>query len=60
MTVENTIAKYKKYVEVGNDAGAEVLKQHMLTAKKYQGHPFLQELGVVKPEVKPVGKKPKG
>ena len=48
MTVENCILKYKKYVEVGNDAAAENMKQHILSSKKFIGHKFLQELTEVK------------
>ena len=46
MTVENSIRRYKEFVEKGNDKAAQDMKQHMLTVKKFKGHPFLKELGV--------------
>ena len=61
MTVENCIIRYKKYVKDGNTEAATDMKKHMLNplSRKFKGHPFLKELGD-KPEVKPLGKKPKG
>lgn len=44
MTVENTIQRYKEFVNRGDDLGAKVLKEHMLKARKFKGHPFLKEL----------------
>jgi len=60
MTVENCIVRYKKYVEEGNEEAAEDMKQHILSAKKFKEHPFLQQLQPKPFEAKKSGKKPKG
>jgi hypothetical protein len=47
MTVENTIKRYEKYLEVGQLDKAEALKQHMLKSPKYEGM-----LGFLEPKPK--------
>ena len=43
MTVENTIARYEKYLALGQADKAYALKEHMLKASKYKGNKFLEQ-----------------
>lgn len=53
MTVKNCIARYQEYLARGQSKAAEDMKQHMLKAKKFKGHPFLAELLPKKDQAKP-------
>lgn len=51
MTVENCIKNLEKYKKSGNKAAYENMKSHILSSKKFAGHPIIAELTEVKKEV---------